>query len=54
MEEMKQQLGELPAKVSALEAELADLDGQLRGMNNLLGTLHALTDLESRLPQLRR
>lgn len=51
---MNQQLAELPAKAVLLESEVADLDNQLRGMNNLLGTLHALTDLERHLPQLRR
>jgi len=51
---MNQQLSELPAKAALLEAEVADLDTQLRGMNNLLGTLHALTDLEDQLPQLLR
>eukprot|EP00775_Hariotina_reticulata_P006345 gene6345-6579_t len=53
VEEMNQQLSELPARAALLESEVADLDNQLRGMNNLLGTLHALTDLEGHLPQLR-
>lgn len=44
---------DLPELQAAAEADIAVLDRQLAMLNNLLGSLHALGDLEATLPQMK-
>lgn len=53
MNYIQNEQAELPARAAQATAEITELDRQLASLNNLLGSLHALNDMEAALPQLR-